>query len=183
MKTLRNTAVALLAAAALAAPAGAAVISDLGVNPSSAAGNFSNSPGAGVFSDQVQFQLVGGLQHLTIASVTNTFASVSDFIAGFTASVFNYGADGLFQTADDVEIIGPVAAGPCAVPFCQGMAGSGLLNSGLYYAQFSGIAGSTAGYAGNISTSTPAPIPIPAAGLLLIAGVGALGLLKRRKTA
>ena len=54
-------------------PSQAAVISNLGVNPSSAGGNFANSPGGGAFNDQVLFQLLGGATHLTIASVTNTW--------------------------------------------------------------------------------------------------------------
>jgi hypothetical protein len=53
---------------ATAPPNQAAVIDNLEANPSSAAGNFENSPGAGAFDDQVLFQLVGVLNHLRIAS-------------------------------------------------------------------------------------------------------------------
>lgn len=35
----------------------------------------------------------------------------------------------------------------------------------------------------NITASTPAPIPVPAAGLMLLAGVGGLAALRRRKAA
>lgn len=178
MKTLFVTVAAT--AMMLTATAQAAVIADLAVNPSSAGGNFSSSPGAGAFTDHVLFQLVGGPQHLTIASVTNTFAAASDFIVGFTASLFGYGADGLFNTADDVQLIAPIAATPCGVPNCQGVAGSAILDDGLYYALFEGTAGATAGYAGNISTSVAA-IPVPAAGLLLLGGLGGLAALRRKK--
>ena len=63
-------------AAVLLLPGGganAAIIANLGVNPSSAQGDFSNSPGGGAFEDQFTFQLVGGPQFLTIGSVTNVF--------------------------------------------------------------------------------------------------------------
>ena len=63
-------------AAVLLLPGGganAAIIANLGVNPSSAQGDFSNSPGGGAFEDQFTFQLVGGPQFFTIGSVTNVF--------------------------------------------------------------------------------------------------------------
>ena len=59
-------------AAVLLLPGGganAAIIANLGVNPTSAQGDFSNSPGGGAFEDQFTFQLVGGPQFLTIGSV------------------------------------------------------------------------------------------------------------------
>jgi hypothetical protein len=166
---------------ATAPPSQAAVIDNLGANPSSAAGNFENSPGSGAFDDQVLFQLVGGLAHLTIASVTNTFANPTDFIANFEASV--YRIVGGIGGGDDVQVIGPVAASSNCGLLCQGMGGSAILASGNYYANFSGIAGATAGYAGNISTSVSA-VPIPAALPLFataLAGMGALRMRRRRR--
>jgi len=166
---------ALVLASAL--PSQAAVIDNLGANPTSAGGNFSNSPGGGAFDDQVLFQLVGGLTHLTIASVTNTFARPSDFIANFQASV--YSIVGAIGGGDDIQVIGPINAGPNCGLLCQGMGGSAILPVGNYYANFSGIAGGTAGYAGNISTSVSA-IPIPAALPLFGTALGGLLFLKRR---
>jgi hypothetical protein len=166
---------------ATAPPSQAAVIDNLGANPSSAAGNFESSPGAGAFDDQVLFQLVGGLNHLTIASVTNTFARPSDFIANFQASI--YRIVGAIGGGDDTQVIGPIAAGPNCGAFCQGMGGSAILPVGNYYANFSGIAGGTAGYAGNISTSVSA-VPIPAALPLFataLVGMGALRMRRRRR--
>ena len=49
------------------------MIDNLGLDPASSQGNFDNEP-VGLFSDQVLFQLSEPLSHLTIASVTNTFA-------------------------------------------------------------------------------------------------------------
>ena len=172
---------ALVLASAL--PSQAAVVDNLGANPSSAAGNFSDSPGLGAFDDQVLFQLVGGLTHLTIASVTNTFAKPSDFIANFQASV--YRIVGAIGGGDDVQVIGPINATANCGAFCQGMGGSAILAAGNYYANFSGIAGGTAGYAGNISTAVSA-VPIPAAlplfGTALV-GLGALRMRRRRASA
>lgn len=161
----------------------AAVIEDLGVNPTSAAGAFSHAPGAGPFDDQYTFRLVGGPQFLTIASVTNTFASLSDLIANFTGAVFNEGPNGIIGGGDDFAVIGPVAATPCVVtPNCQGFSGEAVLNAGSYYLDISGTAGSTAGYGGNLSTAA-VPGPLAGAGLpgLVAGALLLLGMRRRRR--
>jgi len=167
---------ALMASALLLAwPAEAAIIGDLGINPSSAQGRFSNSPGGGAFEDQYTFQLVGGPQFLTIGSVTNVYPNATDFIANFTAAVWSVGADGIVNNGDDIAVIGPVNAGPCAlVPSCQIASGSALLDAGSFYLEFTGIGGGTSGYGGNLSVAQ-VPGPILGAGLpglvLLLAGL------------
>jgi hypothetical protein len=163
--------------------ANAVIIANLGVNPTSAQGDFSNSPGGGSFEDQFTFQLVGGPQFLTIASVTNVFPNPTDFITNFMASVFTTGADGIVNNADDVGVIGPVAATSCLlVPNCQGAAGFANLNPGSYYLEFTGSGGGTSGYGGNISTFV-VPGAIAGAGLpgLVIACGGLLALARRRR--
>jgi hypothetical protein len=161
----------------------AAVIEDLGVNPTSAAGAFSHVPGAGPFDDQLTFQLVGGPKFITIASVTNTFADpVADFIANFTGSVFN-SVDGIVGNGNDVRVIGPANAVACPLtPDCQGFAGSALLNPGSYYLDISGNAGTTAGYGGNLSVAA-VPVPLAGAGLpgLLAAALALFGINRRRR--
>src|SRR6478609_6590153 len=89
-------------------PASAAIVANLGVNPTSATGAFSHAVGGTTFDDQITFQLVGGPQFLTIASVTNTFSSPSDKISGFTGSVFQI--VGVIGGGDDIQVIGPIAA-------------------------------------------------------------------------
>src|SRR5580765_7350815 len=90
-KTLLLSA-ALLGLSAMAA--NAAVVGNLGINPTSQTGDFRsgllgvNGTGTGAFTDQVTFQLVGGPQFFTIASATNVYPSLSDFITNFTAQAF-----------------------------------------------------------------------------------------------
>lgn len=167
---------------ALAVPASAAIIADLGVNPTSSQGDFSNSVGGGLFSDQYTFQLVGGPQFITIASVTNVFPQTTDFITNFTASVFqDLGAPGV--GGGDILVIGPVSASACSIPNCQFVAGSAILNAGNYFASIDGIGGGTSGYGGNLATAALAvPGPIVGAGLpglLALFGFGSF-LWKRR---
>lgn len=178
---------AFLAAAAMLAWCGAgnaATIQDFGINPTSAQGTFQHSLGAlsGFFDDQYTFQLVGGPQFITIASVTNVFPSATDFITNFTGAVYDT-VDGIIGNGNDVAVIGPALAIPCTlVPNCQGFAGSALLNAGSYYADFSGIAGGTSGYGGNVATFA---VPSPLAGAGVPGLLAAFGMLwvgwKRRR--
>ena len=159
---MRKILLATAALVAMLAPGNAAVIADLGVNPTSAQGDFSNAVGGTTFDDQYTFQLVGAPQFVTIASATNVFPQPSDFITNFAGSVFlQVGAIG---GGDDVLVLGPATASPCLIPNCQGFAGAALLNPGNYYLDISGIGGGTSGYGGNLATFG-VPGPIVGAGL------------------
>jgi len=177
----------LLAAGALLAmstASNAAIVGNLGVNPTSASGAFSRTVGGGAFDDQWLFQLVGGPQFFTIASATNVFPSPTDFITNFSASLFNAGANGVPGGGDDSQVIGPIAAVACPFqPNCQGFAGSGILNAGNYFLDISGIGGGTSGYGGNIATTMVAvPGPVVGAGLPGLLGLLGFGFMafKRR---
>jgi len=112
------------------------------------------------------------------------FPNPTDFITNFTGAVWTVGANGIVNDADDVAVIGPVAALACPIiPNCQFAAGSALLAAGNYYLEFTGIGGGTSGYGGNLSASArPVPGPAVGAGLPgLIAACGGLKSLARRR--
>jgi len=175
----------LLAAAVLASTAmnaNAVTILNLGVDPTSATGAFSNSVGGAAFDDQYTFSLNQSMD-LTIASVTNVFPQLSDFIASFTGAVLS-DPDGIPLSGDESVVIGPVIATACSVPFCQGFAGSAILPAGDYYLDISGIGGGTSGYGGNLATFS-VPGPIVGAGLpgllALFGGGGMMTWLNRSR--
>lgn len=159
----------------------ALVITDLGINPTSANGAFSNSVGGATFEDQYTFSLVGGPQFLTIASVTNVFPKPSDFISNFSGSVFlQVGAIG---GADDVRVIGPANATANCGAFCQGFSGSAILAAGSYYLDVTGTGGGTSGYGGNLATTQIGGVPEPSTWAMMILGflgVGLFGIKRRR---
>lgn len=181
---------ALAIAALLATPmaGNAAIITDFGLDPTSATGAFQHSLGtlSGAFDDQYTFRLDQAMT-LTIASVTNVFAQPSDRITNFTGSVLFAGANGVPGGGDDVFVIGPVSAGACLnqpVTVCQGFAGSAFLNAGNYFLDISGIANGSSGYGGNLATFAAAvPGPVAGAGFpgILAGLVGLWGLNKRRR--
>lgn len=178
-KTLLMAAAVSFIAAAV--PAQAAVITDLGLDPTSAGGHFSNSLGSlvGGFDDQYTFTL-DHVMTLTIASVTNVFASPTDFISGFTGEV----VEGTPPpgTLGNVVVIGPVAAtlGCGPITNCQGFAGSAILGAGSYFLDISGNAEGSSGYGGNLATFAAAT-PLPAAAWLFAGGLGILGFVGCRR--
>lgn len=182
---LSTTACLAIALTPVAMPsAHALVITDLGIDPTSASGAFSNSVGGAAFDDQYTFQLIGGPQFLTIASVTNVFPKSTDFITGFTGSVFlQVGAIG---GGDDIIVIGPVAASANCGPLCQGFAGSAVVAAGNYYLDISGQGGGTSGYGGNLATAQIGGVPEPATWAMMLLGflgVGLFGMSRRSRTA
>ena len=173
----------LLAATALvglaASPASAAIIADLGVNPTSAQGAFSNTVGGTTFDDQYTFQLVGGPLFLTIASATNVFPNPTDFITGFTGSVFQQ--VGEIGGGDDILVIGPVAATANCGANCQGFGGSALLGPGNYYLDIAGTGGGTSGYGGNLSATQIGAVPEPATWAMMLLGFAGVGFMAYRR--
>jgi hypothetical protein len=176
MKKLLLASVALLA---LTVSSPAAVIQDLGVNPNSATGDFSNDVFGGVFTDQYTFQLVGAPQFFSFASATNDFALATDFITNFTGSLFEQ--VGAVGGGDDILVGGPHLAVPCPTggTFCQILAGSATLDAGNYYLEIAGIGGGTSGYGGNLTT-VPVPGPLAGAGLIPLLGLLGFAAWRRR---
>ena len=167
---------ATVAAIALALPAQAAVIQDLGVNPRSAQGDFANSVGGATFEDQYTFQLAGEAQFVSIASATNVYTSTTsgDFISNFTGQLYQVVGtiDPNGPGGDDIGY-GAISATACddAPLNCQILAGVRLLEAGSYYLEISGTGGGSAGYGGNLTTVGVVPIP----GMALALPLGALG--------
>jgi hypothetical protein len=170
-------ATALLASFAM--PASAAVIGSFGVNPTSAAGAFSNDPNGpgvgGLFTDFYTFDLIGA-GFVTVASATNTFAVggvTGPFgIQNFAAAIFE--TVGVPGGGDDILKFGPQFATLCASGLCQQLDGVGFLQAGSYYLQIAGDAGNLAGYGGNLSV---AETPLPGAVWLFLSGLAALGFI------
>jgi len=101
--------------AGLAAPASAAVVGDLGVNPTSSQGDFSNGAlPTGAFADQWTFQLTNFNSFFTIGSATNVYPQLADFITNFSGSVYQIvGAVDLIPgTGNDQLVLGPANATP-----------------------------------------------------------------------
>jgi hypothetical protein len=177
---------AAMALSLIAGPASAAVVGSLGINPTSAQGAFSTNSNpisvlpTGLFSQDWTFDLVGGPQFVTIASVLNVFpggVGSSDYIADFTGAV--YKIVGAIGGPDDIAVISPVAATLGAGGILQSLFGTATLGAGSYYAQFTGDAGATAGYAGNLAVKV-SPVPIPAALPLFGTALGGMFLLKHK---
>ena len=170
MKKLLLAAV-LLAGTALATPASAATIANLGVNPNSATGHFSHAVFGTTFTDEFTFQLVG-TQFVTFASATNDFSQPSDFITSFTGQLFK---------ADQTPVNIASTAHPCTdnPTGCQELSGTALLLAGDYFLRLTGIGGGTSGYGGDLTVSQ---VPLPGALALFASGLVGLGLLRRRKS-
>jgi opacity protein-like surface antigen len=176
---MKKLALATVIACGLAAPAQAAVIANLNVNPTSATGAFHNAVGGAVFSDQYTFELVGGPQFLTIGSATNNFAEPSDFITNFSGSV--YRQIGAVGGGDDILVLGPdFATLNCGV-LCQGFGGAATLDAGSYYLQINGVGGGTSGYGGTLSTAAVGAVPEPSTWAMLILGFAGIGVMSMRK--
>ena len=161
----------------------AATIADLGDNPTSATGHFSNNVGGTTFADQYTFNLTGAPQFIAFASATNDFISPADFITSFAGQLFNSGPNNVPGGGDDFAVNPVVLAVACPTnPLgCQVLAGTALLDAGHYFLNLTGTGGGTAGYGGDL-TSLAVPGPIAGAGLPgLAVAIGALLFWGRRR--
>ena len=136
-----------------------------------------------MFADQWTFQLVGAEQFLTIASATNVFPQISDFITNFNGSVFQIigAVDASPGFGDDTLVLGPAFGGPGCGANCQIFGGSAILDAGDYYLNIAGTAGSTAGYGGNLATAAIGAVPEPSTWAMMILGFAGVGFMAYRR--
>jgi uncharacterized protein (TIGR03382 family) len=177
---MKKLLLATVALAALALPAQAALIKDLGINPTSAQGQFSNSVGGTTFSDEYTFTLSGSPQFITFSSATNVYTDPEDFITNFSGQLFRVTLNsGPVAVSPEVDAV----ACPTNPTGCQVLAGSAILDAGAYFLRLTGTGGGESGYGGNLTTAGVGVVPIP--GMALAVPLGALGLAwvarRRRK--
>ena len=183
---LRKLLLTTAALAAMTTAGHAAVVGDLGINPTSSAGAFSNQNlPTGAFADQWTFQLARcrtvyhhclGDQRLPRRPET------SDFITNFNGSVFRNRRGRRRQSRfwrDDTLVLGPAFGGPGCGANCQIFGGSAILPIGNYYLNIAGNAGSTAGYGGNLAAV--AAVPEPATWAMMLLGFAGVGFMAYRR--
>ena len=147
---MRKLLLATAAVLALTTASPAAIIADLGVDPTSGSGSFSHNL-TGVtttFNDDYTFTLDRAL-NLTIASAINNFANAdTDFITGFTGSVYA----GTPPAPGGGLLLGPAVAqlGCLGTLQCQFLSGEAILGAGSYFLEISGTGGGTSGYGGTL---------------------------------
>lgn len=166
-RLLLATAVAL----AMAAPANAAIISDLGLDPNLNIGR--TVTGGGFFDDQFTFTL-DQAQTIVITAILNTFPlgpNTPAFISGFTGSVIA-GTPALPGVTEIGPTLATMGCGPLVN--CQSLGGTATLDAGTYFLDFFGTAGATAAYGGTINTvAVPGPVvgvPEPSTWAMMMLG-------------
>ena len=112
-----------------------------------------------------------GTNILTIGSATNVFPQASDFITNFNGSVYDIVGtiDPIPGFGDDVLVLGPAFGAPNCGANCQVFGGSAILQTGDYYLNIAGSAGSTAGYGGDLAVVAPS-VPEPATWMMMMLG-------------
>jgi PEP-CTERM motif len=138
------------------------------IAPLSPSATFANTVTGG-FTDEWTFNL--GTESVVAASLTNIEVS---FGATSTGGIL-----GLAAWLDGVQLFGPTSTVPGSYKL-QVLAGATQLPAGVYKLTVSGtgITGANASYGGNIVAT---PVPEPETLAMMLAGLGALGFLARRR--
>ena len=180
----------LICAALPVAPASANtvnIIANLGVNPTS----ITSAPlvvhtaiAAGAFQDAYTFTVAGGSgSFITTGVASNTYADSFSQIAGFNVSIWRCASLATCGTAADVLVLGPGAGILAPPPGSQFASVSGLVPAGAYYFDVAGVAsgGLGAAYNGSVDTAAAPPIPEPETYAMMLAGLGLMGFVARRR--
>lgn len=172
MKLKFVAAAALLAIGSTAANANS---TDWGIHDVVEAGI--NAPSPGSFMDTFLFEIAPMPYTVSSTTVANNLGNGIVFnIVNGMYSVWSAGGDGMVGGGDDMKISADFAF--------DGMSGSTtnsvMLNTGKYFYQ---VTGEATGFAGGLYllTSTIVPVPEPETYAMLLAGLGALGFLARRR--
>lgn len=123
--------------------------------------------GGGLVYDTYKFTLTG------TSTVASSVSSLGTLVPA-SYSLFAVGSDGLVGTADDV-----------ATPYAWNFGGaptvhSVTLGAGTYYYTVFGVAPGAAAYSLN-SAATAVPVPEPETYAMLLAGLGVVGFVARRR--
>ena len=136
-----------------------------------------NAPAPGSFLDTFLFEIAPLAQTVASTIVANNLGNGVVFnIVGGNYSVWSAGGNGLVGGGDD-SMLSPSFA-------LSGVTGSTtntvLLSPGKYFYE---VKGTATGFAGGLYllTSTTVPVPEPETYAMLLAGLGALGFLARRR--
>lgn len=158
---------ALLAAAVLAVTTPAALAADFDLDVSGGSAGFFSTPPAGAFTDNYSFSALGMSQFIlsaTVSGATATGAQDVDFSA-----ITLTGPSGPFSLVKDHDdptefwALDPVAI--LAGDYVLTLAGTNTVGRGSY-----------------AGTVVLAPIPEPSVVILMLAGLGGIGLMLRRRS-
>lgn len=162
----------VVAAAALALASVSSFAGGGPLPPIAPSASFSNTVN-GAFTDIWTFNL--GTASAVAASITNVEVTFGSFSAG--------GIQGFQAWLNGVQLFGPTSVvGPTAgvTVTTQVLAGGSVLPPGVYQLKVTGtgISGSSASYGGNIVAT---PVPEPETYAMLMAGLGVVGFVARRR--
>ena len=163
------------------------IIANLGVNPTSITSAplvIHSAIAAGAFQDAYTFTVAGGSgSFITTGVASNTYADSLSQIAGFNVSIWRCASLATCGTAADVLVLGPNAGILAPPPGSQFASVSGLVPAGAYYFDVAGVApaGLAAAYNGSVDTAAAPPIPEPETYAMMLAGLGLMGFVARRR--
>ena len=154
-----------------------AVTTNLGAVVVGTPTTFSGSSAPGSFTDLFTFTLpANGGSGYSVANFALPFFGLNTTLSSLT---LYSNPDGILSNGDDLQVaVNSTGGGSIALTY-------GASVVGPYYLKVSGIATGTAGglYNGAISVAAvpPAPVPEPESYALMLAGIGAIGLVVVRR--
>lgn len=133
-----------------------------------------------------------GFEGLSFTSINSASANTGDSVSvlcnncdgqpnGFQGGLFNSAPYDTFDTIVQIGMMGSSSGLNSMISFvAEGVSALDAIAVGLRIQTVSGVDGTTSL---RLINETPSEVPLPAAGFLLLGGLGALALMRRRKTA